>query len=87
MQFKFYPKGTCSHEMIFDIEDDIIVDAQIIGGCPGNTTGVTTLIKGMNINDVIAKLEGIQCGMRGTSCPDQLSKALLQYQHLNNDMG
>ena len=76
MEYIYEPEGVCSHKIIFDIENNIIKSVKIIGGCPGNTLAVSALVEGKNINDVIAKLDGIQCGMRGTSCPDQLAKAL-----------
>lgn len=69
-------KGTCSKEIHINVEDDIIKDIEIIGGCNGNAKGIASLVKGMNIYDVISKTEGIDCGGRGTSCPDQLAKAL-----------
>lgn len=73
-------KGVCSNEIHFEIEDDIVKSARFVGGCAGNTTGVAKLIEGMPINEVIERLEGIQCGFRGTSCPDQLAKALKEYK-------
>lgn len=73
--------GTCSKAIRIMLEDDNTVsNVQFIGGCPGNTQGVATLVKGMKAEDVIEKLQGIQCGNRGTSCPDQLSKALIKAQ-------
>ena len=72
-------KGTCSREIHIEVENDIIKDAAFIGGCNGNTQGIASLVKGMNIHDVIAKMEGIDCGGRGTSCPDQLAKALKNF--------
>ncbi len=71
-------KGTCSREIHIETEGDIIKDVQFIGGCNGNTQGISSLVKGMTIQEVIEKTEGINCGGRGTSCPDQLSKALKQ---------
>ena len=76
MKYTYKPQGVCSMEMIFDIEDDIIKHLQIIGGCPGNTVGVSRLIEGMKIDEAIKRLKGIPCGFRTTSCPDQLSIAL-----------
>ena len=73
-------KGVCSSAIEFEIEDDIIKDIQFRGGCQGNTTGVAALVKGMSVDEVIERLSGIQCGFRGTSCPDQLSKALKEYK-------
>ncbi len=68
----------CSKKMIVEAEDDIITKVEIIGGCPGNTKGVSKLCEGRKIDEVIALLKGTPCGNRGTSCPDQLSKALEQ---------
>ena len=72
--------GVCSREIQFEVENDIITHVQFVGGCNGNTKGISALIKGMNINDAISRMEGIECGIRGTSCPDQLAKALKQYK-------
>ena len=76
MEYRYYPTGVCSREMIFDIDDGIVKDLITIGGCNGNLKGISSLIIGMKIEDVISKLEGIDCNGRGTSCPDQISKAL-----------
>ena len=78
MQYTYAPKGTCSKQMVIDIneEDETIMSVKIIGGCPGNTIGVSKLVEGRKIQDVINMLKGIPCGLKGTSCPDQLSKAL-----------
>ena len=78
MQYTYIPKGTCSKQMIIDIneKDNTINSVKIIGGCPGNTVGVSKLVEGRKIQDVIKMLKGIPCGLKGTSCPDQLSKAL-----------
>ena len=65
--------------MQFRIKDDIIEDAEFIGGCAGNLSGISMLIRGMNINDVIPKLQGIPCGKRPTSCPDQMTLGLRAY--------
>ncbi len=73
-------KGTCSSAIECEIEDGILTDIKFIGGCQGNTTGVAALAKGLPVQEVIDKLSGIQCGFRGTSCPDQLSRALKQYE-------
>lgn len=71
-------KGTCSREIRIETDGDIIKSVQFIGGCSGNTQGISSLVKGMKIQEVIDRTEGIDCGGRGTSCPDQLSKALKQ---------
>ena len=80
MEYKFTPQGVCSMEMIFDIENNIIKSLKIIGGCPGNTVGVSRLVAGRSIDEVIEMLEGIKCGGRGTSCPDQVAIALKEYK-------
>ena len=78
--FTYYPKGTCSKEMTFEIdENDIIKDIQVLGGCNGNLKGIRSLIIGMKVNDVIEKLDGIICGNKNTSCPDQISCGLKEY--------
>ena len=71
-------KGTCSREIHIELDGDTIKEVCFIGGCNGNTKGIASLVKGMNIKDVIERTEGIDCGGRGTSCPDQLAKALKQ---------
>ncbi len=76
---QFQPKGVCSKLMQFRIQDGVILDAEFVGGCAGNLSGIGILIKGMNINEVKEKLSGIPCGKRPTSCPDQLSKAIEAY--------
>lgn len=78
MEYRYKTSGTCSHEMIIEIEEDLIKKVTIIGGCAGNTKGISALVEGMKIDDVIEKLKGIPCGIRGTSCPDQLARALEQ---------
>ena len=80
MQYKYIPQGVCSMEMIFDIENNIIKSLEIVGGCPGNTVGVARLVAGKSVDDVIEMLKGIQCGNKGTSCPDQVAEALEEYK-------
>ena len=80
MKFEYNPQGVCSRHYTFDIEDDVIKSVEIIGGCKGNLSGISKLIKGMNINDVIEKLEGTTCGSNPTSCPDQIANALKAYR-------
>lgn len=75
---EYVTSGTCSRMIIIDVDDDIITDCKFVGGCSGNTQGVAALVKGRHINEVIETLQGIKCGPRSTSCPDQLSKALLE---------
>ena len=72
----YYTKGTCSQIIEIELDGDIIKDVVFTGGCNGNLSGISKLIKGMKAQDVIEKLEGTTCGLKDTSCPDQLSKAL-----------
>ncbi len=77
MEYIFKPDGrVCSREMAIEVNEDIITDVKIIGGCAGNILGISVLVKGMNIDEAIKKLKGIPCGLRGTSCPDQLALVL-----------
>ncbi len=76
MRYTFKPKGVCSMEISFEIENGIIHDVQFLGGCAGNTQGVAKLCEGRPAEEVANILEGIPCGYKGTSCPDQLSKAI-----------
>ena len=73
---EYKTKGTCSRMIILDIEDGIVTDCTFVGGCAGNTAGIASLVKGMKTEDVVAKLKGVKCGFKPTSCPDQLAKAL-----------
>ena len=79
MIFQYVPQGICAQRIIVDIEDGVIRDLNIVGGCDGNHKGITALVKGMKVEDVKEKLRGIRCGFRDTSCPDQLSRAIEQY--------
>ena len=76
MEIKYQPHGVCSRQIIIDVEDGIVNSVKFVGGCSGNTQGVAALAKGMKVNDVIDRLEGIRCNSIPTSCPDQLAKAL-----------
>ncbi len=80
MEYRYKPEGVCSVEMIFDIENDIVKKLKIVGGCPGNTVGVSKLIENKTIEEIISLLKDIQCGRKGTSCPDQVAKALEKYK-------
>lgn len=75
---RYMTKGTCSMAIDFELENGIIKECKFIGGCQGNTQGVASLVKGMSATEAIKRLEGIDCGGRGTSCPDQLATALKQ---------
>ena len=76
MQYTYKTKGTCSQMITFDVEDNKVKNVQFFGGCNGNLTGIAALVEGMDIDDVIARVEGTRCGMKATSCPDQLAQAL-----------
>ncbi len=76
MEYTYKTSGTCSREILFEIEDGKVKNLRFIGGCNGNLQGIGALVEGMNVDDVIARVEGISCGGRPTSCPDQLAKAL-----------
>lgn len=84
MEFSYKTKGTCSREIHFSIEEGVVKNLQFIGGCHGNLQGISKLVEGMNIDDVIARTEGICCGMKSTSCPDQLSEALKEAKEALN---
>lgn len=80
MEYIYEPKGVCSYKMIFNInKDNILEDFKVEDGCNGNLKGIRALILNQNINDIIEKLDGIKCGVRDTSCPDQIAKALKEY--------
>lgn len=76
MQYEYKTKGTCSQRILFEIEDNKLTNVQYIGGCNGNLKGISSLVEGMDVDEVIARLEGTKCGMKDTSCPDQLARAL-----------
>lgn len=78
--YTYKTRGTCSSQILIDIDGDVIKDVKFVGGCTGNTQGVARLVKGMKVDDVIAKLKGIQC-RAGTSCPDQLARALTKLRN------
>lgn len=73
---KYTPKGVCSREIDVEVDGDIITSVSFVGGCSGNTQGIASLVKGMNIDDAIERMSGIKCGFKNTSCPDQLAEAL-----------
>ena len=79
-KISYTPEGVCSRKMEIEVEDDIITAVKISGGCAGNTQGVSKLLIGMKVDDAIERLSGIRCGFKSTSCPDQLSQALVRYK-------
>ena len=76
MQYEYKTQGTCSQRILFDIEDGKLKNVQYIGGCNGNLKGISSLVEGMDVQEVIRRLSGTTCGMKQTSCPDQLARAL-----------
>ena len=72
--------GTCSRQIEFDVQDDKVTGVRFLGGCNGNTKGVSALVEGMDVDEVIKRLKGIDCAGKGTSCPDQLAIALEKYK-------
>ena len=78
MTYEYLTKGTCSRKIKVDLDGDIIQSVEFTGGCNGNTKGLSAIVKGMKAQDVIERFQGITCGFRQTSCPDQLAKALEQ---------
>ena len=76
MQYTYKTRGVCSQMISFEIEDNKLSNVQFFGGCNGNLKGIAKLVEGMHIEEIIARVEGVTCGMKATSCPDQLAKAL-----------
>ncbi len=76
MKYTYKPKGVCSNQIHLEVEEGIVKKLKVIGGCNGNLQGISKLVEGMNMEDVIKKLKGINCNEKGTSCPDQIAKAL-----------
>lgn len=85
MEFTYKTSGVCSRSIQIEVEDGIVKNVRFNGGCSGNTQGVSTLVKGMRVEDVIEKLSDIKCGFKNTSCPAQLAKALQEYQTAKGD--
>ena len=80
MSYSYKTRGVCSMQINFDIEDNKVRNVKFLGGCSGNTQGVAALAKGMKVEDAISKLEGIKCGFKNTSCPDQMAQGLKAYK-------
>ncbi len=76
MTYSYRPQGVCSQRMDIDVEDGVIRSVEVLGGCSGNLQGISRLVAGMDVDEAIRRLEGIRCGYKPTSCPDQLAKAL-----------
>ena len=76
MEYTYKTKGTCSQMISFTVEEGKVHNVQFFGGCNGNLKGISALVEGMDVDAVIERVEGIKCGMKSTSCPDQLAQAL-----------
>lgn len=83
MKYEYIPRGVCSRKMIFEIENDEIKSLEVVGGCNGNLKGISSLVTGMKLEDVISRLEGITCGSKPSSCPAQIAEALREYLDKN----
>lgn len=81
--FEYNTKGTCSQKISFEVQEGKVRNCSFDRGCPGNLIGISQLVEGMDIDEVIKRFKGIQCGTNPTSCPDQLSRALIQWKELN----
>ena len=78
MQFEYKTKGTCSQMIFFEVEEGKVLNVSYLGGCNGNLQGIAALVRGMKAEDAIARMRGIRCGFKNTSCPDQLAQALTE---------
>ena len=78
----YTPQGVCSQAIHIELDGDTISSVSFVGGCAGNTMGISRLVAGMNVDEAIRRLEGITCGFKSTSCPDQLAQALKQAKHI-----
>ena len=76
MKYTYTPHGVCSRQIELEVEDGIVKNLKVIGGCNGNLQGISKLVEGMKVEEVIKRLKGIDCAGKGTSCPDQVAKAL-----------
>ena len=80
MRFEYIPKGVCSRKMVFEMEGDVVTNLVVTGGCAGNLLGISRLIRGMHIAEIVEDFKGVRCGLKRTSCPDQIAEALLAYE-------
>ena len=76
MTYSYRPRGVCSQRMDIEVEDGKVLSVKVLGGCDGNLQGISRLVAGMDVDEAISRLEGIRCGFKPTSCPDQLAQAL-----------
>lgn len=85
MRLEYRPRGVCSQRIEIEVENGCIQDVKFTGGCSGNLQGISRLVKGMPVEEAIARIEGIRCGFKPTSCPDQLAQALKQFRDAPQD--
>lgn len=78
MTITYTPRGVCSQKMVIEVEEGVIASVDVLGGCSGNLQGLSSLLRGMKVEEAVQRLEGIRCGRRPTSCPDQIAQALKQ---------
>ena len=83
-RYEYKPSGVCCRKIIVDIENGVIENLEFVGGCPGNTVGICSLVKGMKVEEVEKRLDGIMCGFKKTSCPNELAKFLKEYKEMSN---
>lgn len=81
MTYEYYPRGVCSRRMLIDVDGDTVTGLTVEGGCHGNLQGISSLVKGMKVDEVISRLDGIRCGAKSTSCPAQLAIALKEIKN------
>lgn len=84
MKVTYTPRGVCARQMTVEAENGVITSVQVVGGCDGNLKGIMSLLEGMSVEQAISKLEGIRCGMKSTSCPDQMAQALRKLREVEN---
>lgn len=84
MKFERNNEGTCSRKTILEIENNKIISCEVVGGCNGNLQGISKLLKEMDVDEAITRLEGVRCGFKSTSCPDQIAQALISFKQQNN---
>lgn len=80
-KIEFTPRGVCAKLLVIEIENNIIKSYKSLGGCPGNSLGIAALVKDMTVDEAINRLSGIKCGMKPTSCPNELARALVEYKN------
>ena len=80
-KFEHKPSGVCCRKMIIQINDGVVENVEFVGGCPGNTLGIASLVRGMKVEEVEEKLSGIKCGFKNTSCPNEFAKFLKEYKN------